>query len=213
MNQVLELEQAILARAEQLASQYAEQAQRTRETILREAAERLRQREQREETLARGLGDRHYRQRVQAAELKLQSQLDQMRWNLVRRVEDRLAERMQHFMQNDAQGYQDYLKGLLVTAAEQFESSAITLRCNSEDYTRLKSAWEPLQAAVADKTLTLDDQPIKVQGGLLLLSNDQRIRVDNTFEGRMARLRPRLQQVILERLLPASAESGHLFTG
>lgn len=213
MNQVLELEQAILARAEQLASQYAEQAQRTRETILREAAERLRQREQREEALARALGDRHYRQRVQAAELKLQSQLDQMRWNLVRRVEDRLAERMQDFMRNDAQGYQDYLKGLLMTAAEQFESAAITVRCNSADHALLQAHWDTLPAAVTGKTLTLDAQPIKTLGGLLLLSDDQRIRVDNTFEGRMARLRPRLQQVILERLLPASAESGHLFSG
>jgi V/A-type H+-transporting ATPase subunit E len=33
-------------------------------------------------------------------------------------------------------------------------------------------------------------------------SEDGRIRVDNTFEGRQERLRARIQQVILERLLP-----------
>lgn len=213
MNQVLELEQAILTRAEQLAGQYAEQAQRTRDTILREANERLRQREQYEETQARALGDRNYRQRVQAAEIKLQSQLDRMRWNLVRRVEDRLAERMEHFISNHPQEYLDYLKGLLLTAGEQFESEAITVRCNSEDHARLKTQWDAIPTAFTGKTLTLDAKPIQTLSGLLLISADQRIRVDNTFEGRMARLRPRLQQVILERLLPASAESGHLFTG
>ena len=34
-----------------------------------------------------------------------------------------------------------------------------------------------------------------------------------TFEGRLARLRARLQQVILERLLPGGLDTGNLFGG
>ena len=41
MNQVEELERALIARAERLASAYREMTQRSRDTILREAAERL----------------------------------------------------------------------------------------------------------------------------------------------------------------------------
>ncbi|AGA35426.1 H+-transporting two-sector ATPase, E subunit [Thioalkalivibrio nitratireducens DSM 14787] len=212
MNQVLELEQAILARAQQLASQYAEQAQRTRDSILREAAERLRQREQREETIARALADRHYRQRVQAAELKLQSHLDQVRWNLVRGVEARLEDRMRAFI-DDVDAYRDYLRGLIRRGAAELESPALTLRANREDAGRLRADWDQLQQAVPGKTLKLSDEPIETLAGVLLVSDDGRIRVDNTFEGRRARLRSQLQRVILERLLPASLESANLFTG
>ena len=86
MNQVEELERALLARAERLASAYREMTQRSRDTTLREAAERLRLREQREEAIARALGERAFRQQVQASELKMQSQLDRLRWNLVQDV-------------------------------------------------------------------------------------------------------------------------------
>jgi V/A-type H+-transporting ATPase subunit E len=212
VNQVLELEQAILARAQQLADQYAEQAQKTREVILREAAERLRQREQREDTIARGLSERYYRQRVQATELKLQSHLDRMRWNLVRRVEDRLAERMRAFIKDES-AYLAHLRELLQAAAEQFESDSLVVQCNAEDRKRLQADWAAVAAALPEKTLRLDEDAIETLGGGLLRSVDGRIRVNNTFEGRMARLRLRLQQAILERLLPASPESGNLFTG
>ena len=212
MNQVLELEQAILARAQQLADQFAEQAQKTRELILRDAAERLRQREQREETIARGLSERHYRQRVQAAELKLQSHLDRMRWNLVRRVEDRLAERMRAFIKDES-AYIGHLRELLQAAAEQFESESLVVQCNAEDRKRLQADWAAVEAALPEKTLRLDEDAIETLGGVLLHSTDGRIRVNNTFEGRMARLRLRLQQAILERLLPTSPESGNLLTG
>ena len=67
MNQVEELERALMARAERLASAYREMTQRSRDTILREAAERLRLREQREESIARSLGERAFRLQVQAS--------------------------------------------------------------------------------------------------------------------------------------------------
>ncbi|MFO8152155.1 V-type ATP synthase subunit E [Thioalkalivibrio sp.] len=212
MNQVLELEEAILARAQQLADQYAEQAQRTRDSVLREASERLRQREQREEAAARALGDRHYRQRVQAAELKLQSNLDGVRWNLLRDVEDRLQDRMRTFMR-DEHAYTEYLVGLLREAASQMDAPRLTVRTNADDRERLEKVWDRIRAELPDHELRLDEEPIPTLGGVLLLSENRRERVNNTFEGRKARLRLELQRVILERLLPTSAESGNLFTG
>ncbi len=52
MNQVEELEAAILARADRLATEYRERAQRSRDRILREAADQLHLREEREVLLA-----------------------------------------------------------------------------------------------------------------------------------------------------------------
>ncbi|AHE99785.1 V-type ATP synthase subunit E [Thioalkalivibrio paradoxus] len=212
MNQVLELENAILARAQRLADQFAEQAQRTRESVLREAAERLRQREAREEAIARALGDRHYRQRVQAAELKLQSNLDRVRWNLVRGVEARLEERMRAFVE-DRDAYREHLLQLLREGVAQIDHSDIVVRVNARDRELLEAAWDPLAAEFPGQNIRIDAEPIETLAGVLLLSEDGRMRVDNTFEGRVARLRTRLQQAILERLLPATLESGNPFTG
>jgi V/A-type H+-transporting ATPase subunit E len=208
----MELEQAILARAQQLADQFAEQAQRTRDSLLRDAAERLRQREQREEALARALGDRRYQQRIQAAELKLQSNMDRVRWNLVRDVEARLEERMRALIA-DEPAYLDYLRGLLRAGLGQMESTRLTVRTNAADRERLAPVWEAVCGEAPQRELRLDETPIETLGGVLLLSDDGRVRVDNTYEGRLARLRQRLQQVILERLLPASLEPGNPFTG
>ena len=67
--------------------------------------------------------------------------------------------------------------------------------------------------AAAGKQIRLAADPIETLGGLLVRSEDNRIRIDNTFEGRRERLRLRIQQEILERLLPSTFEAGNLFTG
>lgn len=206
MNQVIELEKAILARAQHLVDQYAEQGQRLRESILREANERVRQREQREEAMARALGDRHYRQQVQAAELRLQSNLDRVRWNLVRAVESRLEERMRGLIADSA-AYLDFLKALLREGVNHFEIATVHVSCNSRDAELLQAHWAEIQAEIPFKTLAFDSTPIATLAGVILQSPDGRMRVDHSFEGRMERLRLRLQQVILEHLLPASLES------
>jgi len=213
MNQVQELEQAILTRAERLAAEFIERGNRSRDSILREAAERLRLREAREEAIAKALAERTFRQRVQASELKMQSQLDLMRWNLVQDVERQLQERMRHFML-DADAYGAWLQQLVAGAAALIEHPAINVSANSADHKRLRSGWDRMTQAVAPtRTLSLTDDPIDTLGGVLLMSGDGRIRVDQTFDGRLARLRPRIQQVILERLLPGGVETGNLFSG
>jgi V/A-type H+-transporting ATPase subunit E len=78
---------------------------------------------------------------------------------------------------------------------------------NAQDHQRLAPKWEEFaRAAVPDKTITLAPEPIDTVGGIMVRSVDNRIRLDNTFEGRRERLRPRLHQVIVERLLPATVD-------
>lgn len=213
MNQVHELEKAILARAERLAAEYRERAQRSRDSILREAAERLRLREQREEGIAKALGDRTFRQQVQANELKLQSELDRVRWNLVTGVERRLRERMEAFRKDEA-AYLETLRAYLAQAAQQIEARELVAELNQHDLLAVSPQWTEIARAVApDKSIELSPTPIETLGGILVRSTDDRIRVDNTFEGRHERLRQRIQQVILERLLPGGLETGNVFGG
>jgi V/A-type H+-transporting ATPase subunit E len=213
VNQVEALEQAIMARAEQLASQYRERASRSRDVILRDAAERLRLREQREEGIAKSLGERAFRQQVQAQELKQQTRLDRVRWNLVRDVEARLGDQMRAYLADET-AWLETLTAFIATAAEQIERPRLAVRANSHDQRILRAGWSSVEQAMpAGKTLTLDDEPIETLGGVMVVSDDARIRVDNTFEGRSARLREQVQRVILERLLPSSFDTGNIFGG
>lgn len=213
MNQVQELEQAILARAERLAAEYRERAQRIRDNILREAAEKLRLREEREESIAKSLGERTYRQQVQASELKMQSQLDRVRWNLVTDVEQRLRERMEAF-RKDEQRYLDTLGAYLAQAAAEIEADELIAEVNAQDLKLLEPKWEAFaKKAAPGKTLRLSPEPILALGGVRVSSANRRIRVDHTFEGRLDRLRQDIQQAILERLLPGGLETGNVFGG
>jgi V/A-type H+-transporting ATPase subunit E len=213
VNQVQELEQAILARAERLANEYHERASRSRDSILREAAERLRMRENREESIAKTLADRTFRQHVQASELTMQTHLDRMRWNLVQDVERALAGRMKAFSE-DHERYDPWLDDLIARAATIIEDKTLIVSANARDGKRLAERWSDIQETLpAGKTATLADEPLETLGGVLITTSDRRIRVDNSFEGRLERLRPRVQQVILERLLPSGFDTGNLFTG
>jgi V/A-type H+-transporting ATPase subunit E len=213
VNQVQELEQAILARAERLATEYRERAQRSRDSILRDAAERLRLREQREESIAKALGERTFRQQVQANELKMQSHLDRVRWNLVTDVQQRLRGRFERFREDET-AYLETLKRYLAEAAAEIESDTLIVRVNAKDRQRLAADWKAIAEATApSKTLTLAPDPIPSLGGVLVESADDRIRVDNTFEGRALRLQGQIQQTILERLLPSGFDTGNVFGG
>ncbi len=213
VTQAHELEEAILARAERLANEYRERAYRARDQILRDAADKLRLREQREEAIAKSLGERSYRQQVQAEELKLQSHLDRVRWNLVRDVEHRLAERMREHAQ-DTEAYLKTLSGFIATAADTIEHGDLRVAANARDLKLLNEQWARIQAILPQQVrATLAEAPIETEAGVLVSSSDGRIRVDNTLEGRMARLRLRIQQAILERLLPGGLETGALFGG
>lgn len=213
MNQVEELERAILARAERLANEFRERANRSRDKILREAAEKLRLREQREEAIAKALGERTFRQKVQANEQKMQSHLDRVRWNLVKGVEGRLTERMQAFM-DDEITYLAYLQDLIRQSAQVIERDDLIVEANARDLKQLEAHWQQIAGtASAGKRLTLATDPIDVLGGIIVRDTDNRIRVDNSFEGRLERLRPKIQQTILERLLPNGFKTGNIFSG
>nr|WP_242467528.1 V-type ATP synthase subunit E family protein [Thiocapsa imhoffii] len=202
-----------MARAERLAGEYRERANRSRDSILREAAERLRLRENREEAIAKSLGDRTFRQHVQANELKMQTHLDQMRWNLVQDVERALAGRMKAFSET-LNTYDPWLDQLIVRAAHLIERDALIVSVNARDHKRLAARWETiLDSLPAPKTARLADEPIETIAGILVTDADQRIRIDNTYEGRLERLRPTVQQVILERLLPSGFDTANLFSG
>ncbi len=210
MDQVHELEIAILSQAKKLAAVYREGAQHSQKRILQEAQQRIQQREQRETQRAQALAERSYRRLLQANELKLQREMDILRWNLVEGVIERLQERMQELMTDRAR-YLPLLRSWLGRAADAIERPTLVAEVNSADLDWLRPEWESFsRAAAAHKQITLATTPLQTVGGILVRSDDNRIRIDNTFEGRLERLSLRLHQVATRHLLADNGESGHV---
>ncbi len=199
-NQQLErLEAAILQRAQVLAETQQQAGQQQREKILADAAKRLRQQEERELAAAQIAAERVYQQRVQASEIKMQAELDQLRWSLVQTVMSDLREHFQQLTQQQTH-YLTLLKQYLSHAIALFDQTELVVEVNRADYELLSPQWNDLIEKITDKHCLLSVHSRSSMGGLLVHDLEDRIRVDNTFEGLVERLENELHQVIIAQL-------------
>jgi V/A-type H+-transporting ATPase subunit E len=211
-NQLDALEQAIMTRARELAQEFHDKANRQRDTILRDAAERLHLAEEREVLVAKADAERHFRRVTQAGELRMQGHLDQLRWELVQAIQTRLSERMQAFRE-DRVAYRAWLSRMIHEAAEHLPEGELTAEVNADDHDWLQTEWSSMVAEAAPgRTIQLADKATWGSGGVRLRTADNRAQIDNRFEGRLSRLEASVQRTILQELFPtdihASARSG-----
>ena len=206
------LEQALLDRANKLAGEYLVRAERAHQHVLEDAQEKLHLREQRETLAAQAAAERSYRRKIQANELQLRGKLDELRWQLIQSVLNVLPEQLAKLADKD--DYLSLLQQYLKRATDSIEHEQLVAEVNARDLARLQPKWQEFvtQAGVA-KQVKLSTAPRQCIGGILLRTEDNRIRVDNTFDGRMERLAESLQQVITERLFVHEASKGGLLHG
>ncbi len=118
-----------------------------------------------------------------------------------------MLERLTNNMRQLADSNKEYLpllKAFIHKGTRLFQQRELVVVVNAKDLERLQPIWEAFaQEAAPDKQLTLSITPIETLGGVLIRTEDNRIRLDNTYEGRLERLSNHLHQVIIERLLPA----------
>lgn len=210
--QLAALEKAIMARAEELAQEFHDKAKRQRDTILRDAAERLHLAEEREVLVAKAEAERHFRRVTQASELKLQGRLDQLRWEMVQTVLARLEERMQA-LTRDRDAYRAWLVAMIRHGTGLLPPGELTAEVNNEDHGWLAPEWAAVVAEAAPgRVIHLAQAPTWGSGGIRLRTLDNRAQVDNRFEGRLRRYEAAIQRAILQQLFPAdinaSARSG-----
>jgi len=205
MSQDIEkLATAIQQRAKSLADSHLAQAQQQRDNILEEARNRLQQREQQEIQRAKTAGERLYRQQVQASEIKMQTELDQLRWQLVEDIIAQLRQQLTELTQQPER-YLDLLTHYFLKAVALFEDSELVAEVNEQDYQWLKEQWDELvQDKLSEKncSLAINEQPCS--GGILVHNQANRIRIDNTFEGLMSRLEQEIYQTITTQLLASA---------
>lgn len=196
------LEQAILQRARDLADEFRGQAEHRRDIVLRETRDHLHIAEEREVLAAKAEAERTRLRHTQASELRQQGRLDQLRWELVLSVQSRLVERMQA-LRTDRSAYTEWLQHMIREGAENIDGGLLA-EVNREDLEWLRDSWAQLVARAAPgRSIELSPQPTWGSGGVRLRSTDNRAQLDNRFEGRVARLEPEIQRIILARLFPA----------
>lgn len=212
-DQVVALESAIFERADALAKEHETQAQRARERIRRDSEDRLRLLEERETLIAQARADREFRRRVQASEIRMQAELDRLRWGLVESVLERLNEHLARLAEDEAR-YLPVLQSLLADAAGAIHEGDVEALVSDNDHRRFKGRWQEVAAAaVPDREVALSDEQCACLGGVLVRTRDGRVSVDNTFQGRMDRLRDEINRVILDRLFPSGSHRGAVFNG
>lgn len=200
-----DLETALLARAQMQAQEYLDGAALRRQEILAEGTERLHLREEREVLAARTAADKLQRQQVQSAEIRLASEYDRLRWTMVQSVLTQLDEALLA-LANDEARYLPVLAAFIRTAASSIEADTLVVELNARDLARLGKRWESYSKDLAPgKTLQLAQQPIHCTGGTMLHDPDNRIRVNQTFEGRKQRMNEMLTQAVLEKLFVSAA--------
>jgi len=213
VDQVAALEKAIYERARNLADEHLQQASRARERIREDSADRLRLWEEKETLVGKAKAEREFRRRVQASEIRLQAELDRLRWGLVQSVMEALKARLTEISDNPQQ-YLPLFKRLLAQAATAIERDEVVTLVSDLDHRRFADQWEEIAQEVApEKKVTLSPEICPCSGGVLVKSTDERISVDNTFEGRITRLEGELHRVILERLFPSAHQMGMVFNG
>lgn len=203
-----DLEASLIARAQMLAQEFLSGAASRREEIMAEANERLHLREEHEVLAARAAADRLQRQQVQSAEIRLAGESDRLRWTLVQAVLTQLDEAVAA-LTSDESKYLPILAGFIASGAAALDADTVVVELNAQDLARLNSRWESFSKDLAPgKTLQLSHHPLRSSGGALLRDTENRVRINQTFEGRKQRMSQTLIQVVMERLFSSAAAAG-----
>lgn len=207
-DQAAGLELALLAHAHKLAEEYLADAHKRQQQITADSNTQLRAQEERAGLSAKAHAERIYQQRIQAADLELRAGLEHVRWNLVAAVLDALPGRLAELAQDESR-YLPVLETWLRAGVRTIERDELVVRVNRRDLERLSRDWPRLLGAVAaGKTVRLSEETLDCTGGVLVAGADGRIRLDNTFEGRMERLDEALQRAVAQVLVPAEGTDG-----
>jgi len=203
--QLQQLETAIQQRAQNLVDSHLQTAKQQCEKILEESARYLAKREEQENEVAKAEAEQAYRRQVQASEIKMQAELDQLRWLLVQTVVTHLQKQL-NSLREQSSSYLELLKQYLAHAAALLEEDELVVEVNAQDHLLLSRHWEEItHDCVPNKQCHLATSTASFSGGLLVRNHADRVRIDNTFEGLMARLENQLHETITAQLFASAA--------
>lgn len=170
----------ILSRADKAASEVLGEAQiradRIRSEVLKKA-----------ETKADGIR----RRILSGVYLEVKRQQLRMRESAVEEILKRVTDRLKAFRTSDA--YPDLLTGLIIEGALALEGDSLVLGCGETEQKiltkdRLKIAETRIASETGRDVSLAISEPVVDQGGVLVVADDGRMRFNNRFSARMARM-------------------------
>lgn len=100
--------------------------------------------------------------------------------------------------------YMEILEKLIIEGALGIGGKDFIVSANERDLLRLKknhgSLRKQLRKTVAESSLTLDDKPVSILGGVIIKNKEDTKVYVNTLEGRLAEVRSRLEANVAEVL-------------
>ena len=211
--QVTQLEAALLRQAETLAREQHQNAEVVRARILAESADKLKLSEEREVLAAKAEAERMVRRQSQAAETRLASELDRLRWALTEATLSGVKLAFQELVDDQA-AYLPVLEQWLAAAAQALPAGDLMAEVRPEDERLLTPDWQALVARAAPgRKVTLRSHGQASEGGIRVRMVDNRAQLDQTFEARQLRLADELARVAMERLFASAPDLGTLVHG
>ena len=196
------LEGLLHAQAMGLAQKHLEKGQQASEQITRDVKARLRQLAAGEELRFRIEAEQLCRQVMQASRLRADAELDRLRWTLTQGVLAEVRARLAKLVE-DPEGYRKVLRRYLAEAASALPEGTLVAELRPEDVERLRTSWDSLvEQAAPGRRVMLTPLTDHVSGGMRVRNEDSSVRIDNTFEGRMARMENEVLAAIMDTLLP-----------
>ncbi|MGE5712526.1 MAG: V-type ATP synthase subunit E, partial [Betaproteobacteria bacterium] len=117
-------------------------------------------------------------------------------------------------LREETSRYDSVLQNWLAGAARLIDGDTLAAELNATDHERLAPCWGQFaRAACTNKHIALASEHCQCSGGVLVRTMDNRIRIDNTFEGRLERFEEALHHTILERLFAALPDVEMLLHG
>ncbi len=210
--QVTQLEAALLRQAETLAREQHQNAEVVRARILAESADKLKLAEEREVLAAKAEAERMVRRQSQAAETRLASELDRLRWALTEATLSGVKLAFQELV--DDESYLGVLEQWLAAAAQALPPGDLVVEARPEDEKRLAPGWsERVARAAPGRKVVLISHGHPSEGGIRVRMADDRAQLDQTFEARQSRLADELARVAMERLFASAPDLGTLVHG
>jgi V/A-type H+-transporting ATPase subunit E len=198
--QVSQLESALLNQAQTLAREETRNAEVVCNRIRSEASARLKLLEERETLTAKADAERLFRRRIQTEETHLSSELDRLRWTLSETVLSKVKEALQNLTQ-DQPRYVQVLSTFLADGTHTLPAGALVVEVNATDLSHLHPVWaEFTRNAAPDRKVELAVHDLPSIGGMRIRTEDNRVRLDQTFESRIARLEEDIARIAMEQL-------------
>jgi V/A-type H+-transporting ATPase subunit E len=198
------LEGLLHAQAMNLAEQHLQKGHQASEQIKRELQAKLRQLEEGEELRYRLEAEQLCRQIMQASKIRVDTELDRLRWALVQGVLADVRTRLEKLAENPER-YHPVLERYLAEAAHAIPAGDLVVELSARDLEGVRPHWERLiEQAAPGRKVALAPLANHASGGMIVRSKDGSLRVDNTFEGRLARMQDEVLGAIMEQLFKSA---------